>query len=187
MEIILEMVLPLLCGLALFLFGMDLMGDSLKKSAGSSLKQILGKMTSNPIKGFLLGLGVTMVIQSSSATTVMVVGFVNSAIYMAGQLPGYKYISTHNKINFIDTIDKNAEISPRLAFGLFALLNSTIYDRYISIMSKSKQINSKEMKDLPLPPRNIIENIGMRVMSARQTSVAVCDQIVNPTLHIIGR
>ena len=113
--------------------------------------------------------------------------FVNSAIYMAAQLPGYKYISTHNKINFIDTIDKNDEISPRLAFGLFALLNSTIYDRYISIMSKSKQINSKEMKDLPLPPRNIIENIGMRVMSARQTSVAVCDQIVNPTLHIIGR
>ena len=113
--------------------------------------------------------------------------FVNSAIYMAAQLPGYKVISTHNKINFIDTIDKDAEISPRLAFGLFALLNSTIYDRYISIMSKSKQINSKEMRDLPLPPKNIIENIGMRLMSARQTTVTVCDQIVNPTLHIIER
>ena len=72
------MVLPLLCGLALFLFGMDLMGDSLKKSAGSGLKAILGRMTSNPVKGFLLGLGVTAIIQSSSATTVMVVGFVNS-------------------------------------------------------------------------------------------------------------
>ena len=72
------MVLPLLCGLALFLFGMDLMGDSLKKSAGSGLKAILGRMTSNPLKGFLLGLGVTAIIQSSSATTVMVVGFVNS-------------------------------------------------------------------------------------------------------------
>ena len=78
MKIILEMIFPLLCGLALFLFGMDLMGDSLKKSAGSSLKSILGKMTSNPVKGFLLGLGVTLIIQSSSATTVMVVGFVNS-------------------------------------------------------------------------------------------------------------
>ena len=88
MEIILEMVLPLLCGLALFLFGMDLMGDSLKKSAGSSLKQILGKMTSNPIKGFLLGLGVTMVIQSSSATTVMVVGFVNSGTMTLLQATG---------------------------------------------------------------------------------------------------
>lgn len=71
-------LLSLLCGLALFLYGMEVMGDALKKSAGSSLKTILGKMTSNPVKGFLLGLGVTAVIQSSSATTVMVVGFVNS-------------------------------------------------------------------------------------------------------------
>ncbi|MBO7195824.1 MAG: Na/Pi cotransporter family protein [Clostridia bacterium] len=78
MKFVLEMLLPLLCGLALFLFGMDLMGDSLKKSAGSGLKAILGKMTSNPVKGFLLGLIVTCIIQSSSATTVMVVGFVNS-------------------------------------------------------------------------------------------------------------
>lgn len=71
-------VLALLCGLALFLYGMDVMGESLKKSAGSSLKTFLGKMTTNPIKGFLLGLLVTLVIQSSSATTVMVVGFVSS-------------------------------------------------------------------------------------------------------------
>ena len=71
-------ILSLLCGLALFLYGMEVMGDSLKKSAGSSLKTVLGKMTSSPLKGFLLGLGVTAVIQSSSATTVMVVGFVNS-------------------------------------------------------------------------------------------------------------
>ena len=75
----------------------------------------------------------------------------------------------------------------RLAFGLFALLNSTIYDRYISIVSKSKQINSKEMRSLRLPPRNIIENMGMRLMETRQTSVTVCDQIVNPTLHIIAK
>jgi len=71
-------VLTLFCGLALFLYGMDVMGDALKKSAGNQLKIILGKMTSSPLKGFLLGLGVTAVIQSSSATTVMVVGFVNS-------------------------------------------------------------------------------------------------------------
>ena len=71
-------VLELFCGLALFLYGMEVMGDSLKKSAGNKLKTILGKMTSNPIRGFFLGLIVTAVIQSSSATTVMVVGFVNS-------------------------------------------------------------------------------------------------------------
>ena len=111
--------------------------------------------------------------------------FVNCAIYRAAQLPHYRFISTHNKINFIDMKDKNTEICPRLLFGLYALLNSTIYDRFISIISKSKQINSKEMKNLPLPPRNIIENIGMRLMSAKQTSVVACDQIVNPTLHII--
>ena len=62
--------LSLFCGLALFLYGMDIMGDSLKKSAGSGLKNLLGKMTSNPVKGFILGLGVTLLIQSSSATTV---------------------------------------------------------------------------------------------------------------------
>ena len=88
MTIIFDMVLPLLCGLALFLFGMDLMGDSLKKSAGSGLKTILGKMTSSPVKGFFLGLGVTMIIQSSSATTVMVVGFVNSGTMTLLQATG---------------------------------------------------------------------------------------------------
>ena len=110
--------------------------------------------------------------------------FVNSAVYMATQLPSYRFISTHNKINFIDTKDRESEMCARLTFGIYALLNSTIYDRYISIISKSKQISSKEMRSLPLPPRNIIENMGMRLMSLRQMSVAACDQIVNPTLHI---
>lgn len=113
--------------------------------------------------------------------------FMNSAIYLASQLPAYRYISTHNKINFIDTKDKSSEMCARLAFGLFALFNSTIYDRYISIVSKSKQINAKELRELPLPPRNLIENMGMRLMSMRQTTVAACDQIVNPTLHIIEK
>ena len=82
------MVLDLLLGLALFLFGMDVMGDALKKSAGNKLKIILGKLTSNRFKGFLLGLGVTAIIQSSSATTVMVVGFVNSATMTLSQAVG---------------------------------------------------------------------------------------------------
>lgn len=82
------MVLNLLLGLALFLFGMDVMGDALKKSAGNKLKIILGKLTSNRFKGFLLGLGVTAIIQSSSATTVMVVGFVNSATMTLTQAVG---------------------------------------------------------------------------------------------------
>lgn len=78
-------VLGLICGLALFLFGMELMGNALKKSAGKKLKKILGEFTSSKLKGFLLGLGVTAVIQSSSATTVMVVGFVNSGAMLLSQ------------------------------------------------------------------------------------------------------
>ncbi|MBQ8523421.1 MAG: Na/Pi cotransporter family protein [Clostridia bacterium] len=73
-------VLELIGGLALFLYGMNAMGAALEKRAGNKLKIFLGNATSNPFKGFLLGLGVTLLIQSSSATTVMVVGFVNSGL-----------------------------------------------------------------------------------------------------------
>lgn len=73
-------VLTLIGGLCLFLFGMNVMGDALERRAGGSLKAILGKLTKNKAAGFLTGLGVTSIIQSSSATTVMVVGFVNSGI-----------------------------------------------------------------------------------------------------------
>ncbi len=78
-------VLTLVGGLALFLFGMEYMGDNLKKLSGGQLETILGKLTSNRFKGFLLGLLVTAVIQSSSATTVMLVGFVNSGIMTISQ------------------------------------------------------------------------------------------------------
>ena len=73
-------ILTLIGGLSLFLFGMKLMGDALEKRASGSLKLLLGRITSRKLTGFLLGLGVTAVIQSSSATTVMVVGFVNSGL-----------------------------------------------------------------------------------------------------------
>ena len=78
-------VLALIGGLVMFLYGMDLMGDSLKKLAGGKLESILAKLTSNRWKGLLLGFGVTAIIQSSSATTVMLVGFVNSGIMKLGQ------------------------------------------------------------------------------------------------------
>lgn len=73
-------VLTLIGGLCLFLLGMNLMGDALERRAGGKLQVLLGKLTTNRITGFLTGLGVTAVIQSSSATTVMVVGFVNSGL-----------------------------------------------------------------------------------------------------------
>ncbi|MGN0383426.1 MAG: Na/Pi cotransporter family protein [Eubacterium sp.] len=81
-------IIALLGGVALFLFGMSLMGEGLKKVAGNKLEIILWKLTSNPIKGVLLGTAVTAVIQSSSATTVMVVGFVNSGMMKVAQAIG---------------------------------------------------------------------------------------------------
>ncbi len=81
-------ILGLIGGLALFLYGMNAMGAALEKSAGNKLKIFLSNATSNPVKGFLLGLIVTLIIQSSSATTVMVVGFVNSGIMTLGQSIG---------------------------------------------------------------------------------------------------
>ena len=82
------MVLQLLCGLALFLFGMNSMGDGLESLSGGKLEKTLEKMTNSTMKGFILGAAVTAVIQSSSATTVMVVGFVNAGIMTLKQSVG---------------------------------------------------------------------------------------------------
>ena len=82
------MILSLLSGVALFLFGMSLMGDGLKMVAGNKLEAFLYRMTNTPLKGVALGTGVTSVIQSSSATTVMVIGFVNSGMMKLKQAIG---------------------------------------------------------------------------------------------------
>ena len=81
-------LLAMVGGLALFLYGMDVLGDGLAKTSGGKLEKILEKLTSSPLKAVLLGAGVTAVIQSSSATTVMVVGFVNSGIMKLSQAVG---------------------------------------------------------------------------------------------------
>ncbi len=85
---IFSMILSLLCGVSLFLFGMSLMGDGLKLAAGNKLEAFLYKMTNTPLKGVALGTGVTSVIQSSSATTVMVIGFVNFGMMKLKQAIG---------------------------------------------------------------------------------------------------
>ena len=81
-------VINLLCGVALFLFGMLLMGDGLKNVAGNKLEVVLYRLTNTPLKGVILGTGVTAVIQSSSATSIMVVGFVNSGMMKVRQAIG---------------------------------------------------------------------------------------------------
>lgn len=84
----LDMVFSLLGGLGLFIYGMKQMGDGLQKSAGNKLKQLIGLLTTNRIAGLLVGTGVTAIIQSSSATTVMVVGFVNAGLMTLKQSIG---------------------------------------------------------------------------------------------------
>ena len=74
------LIINLLGGLGLFLYGMKMMGDGLENAAGDKLKGIFDRITSNPIKGVLTGTIVTAIIQSSSATTVMIVGFVNAGL-----------------------------------------------------------------------------------------------------------
>lgn len=81
-------ILSVVGGLALFLYGMHLLGDGLTKVSGGRMEKILEKLTNNPLKAVLIGAGVTAVIQSSSATTVMVVGFVNSGIMKLQQAVG---------------------------------------------------------------------------------------------------
>ena len=81
-------VFTMIGGLALFLFGMHIMGEGLTKLSGGRLEKILEKLTSNKYKAVLLGAGVTAIIQSSSATTVMIVGFVNSGIMKLSQAVG---------------------------------------------------------------------------------------------------
>ena len=122
-------ILTLIGGLALFLYGMNAMGDGLAKVSGGKLEKILENLTSNPIKAVLLGAGVTAVIQSSSATTVMVVGFVNSGIMKLSQAVGVimganigttitSWISSLTGIpshNFIIQMFKPTSFSPVLA------------------------------------------------------------------------
>lgn len=81
-------IIELLCGVALFLFGMTLMGEGLKSVAGSKLEMVLYKLSSTPLKGVLLGTGITAIIQSSSATSIMTVGFVNSGMMKVKQAIG---------------------------------------------------------------------------------------------------
>ncbi len=87
-EIMLDILLPFLGGLGLFLFGMKMLSDNLEKTAGSKLRRMMDIMTSNRFAGVAVGTVFTMAIQSSSATTVMVVGFVNAGLMTLMQAAG---------------------------------------------------------------------------------------------------
>lgn len=96
-------VLTLIGGIALFLYGMELMGEGLTKTAGGKLEGILERLTNTVIKGVLLGAGVTAVIQASAATTVMVVGFVNSGIMNLNRRRNHNGSKYRNNDYFMDS------------------------------------------------------------------------------------
>ena len=125
-------LVSLLGGLALFLFGMDVMGKSLERQAGGKLQTILAKMSSNTLKGFILGLAVTAVIQSSSATTVMVVGFVNSGIMQLtnaiGIVMGANIGTTATGwILVLAGVEGNGAFSSATVFALVAFIGIILY------------------------------------------------------------
>ena len=140
-------VLALLGGLAMFLFGMNQMSDGLSKLSGGKMEKILEKLTSNKVKGVALGAGVTAVIQSSSATTVMVVGFVNSGIMKLSQAVGIIFganigttitawilsLTGLESSNFWVQLLKPTSFSPILAIIGIAMVTFSKKDKYKDI------------------------------------------------------
>jgi len=104
------------------------------------------------------------------------------AVYLASHYPEYKKISTQNKINFIDTID-NSEMSEELVCGLYAVLNSTLYDMYYRILNGSTQVNATEMNTIPVPARNDLELLGKKLIERKDYSTKCCDTLLEEMLY----
>ena len=158
-------VLGLICGLALFLFGMDLMGNALKRSAGKKLKRILGELTSNKLKGFLLGLGVTAIIQSSSATTVMVVGFVNSGTMLLSQAVG---VIMGANVGTAVTAWITALNGISGGSGALAFLNYLKPDFWMPLLAIFGVIHAKKFRFLPLDYLYYIQTLFHRLYRSHQ-------------------
>jgi len=105
-----------------------------------------------------------------------------SAIYIARNYPEYRMISTQNKINFIDTVD-NSEMSEELVYGLYAVINSTLYDKYYRILNGSTQVNATEMNSIPFPARNELEYMGRQLMDIGDYSTGCCDKVLSEVVY----
>ena len=158
--------LSLLSGVALFLYGMAVMGDSLKQVAGTKLEKILYKLTNTPIKGILLGLVVTALIQSSSATTVMVVGFVNSGmmklIQAIGVIMGSSIgTSITGWILCLSYIEGGSGIATLLSSATIAAIVAIVG---IFLKKLSKHSRNRHIGDIMLGFAILM--VGMQTMSA---------------------
>lgn len=136
-----QMLIKFLGGLGIFLYGMDRMGDGLQKSAGHKMQQLLGALTDNPIMGILLGTGVTAIILSSNATTIMVVGFVNAGILNLSQAVGIimgANIGTTVTSWIVSMNEWGEMLKPELFSPLLVVSGAMI--RYLSRNGKAKQV-----------------------------------------------
>ncbi len=102
------------------------------------------------------------------------------AAYLAGSMTN-KYISTHNKLNYID-VDGKEQMDPAFLFGLLAYLSSELVDRYIRLISKSNQVNATELASLPLPTANQLRTVGQKLMSIRVYKPEYCDRVIKQEL-----
>lgn len=172
-------VLTLIGGLALFLYGMDVLGDGLKKLSGGKLEIILEKLTSNKLMAILLGAGVTAIIQSSSATTVMVVGFVNSGIMKLAQSVGV-ILGANVGTTVTAWILSLAEISGTSFF--MKLLKPTSFSPVLAIigvimMSMAKKQKQKDVGSILIGFAVLM--FGMDTMSGAVEPLAESPQFAN--------
>ena len=103
-------------------------------------------------------------------------------IYIAEDFPQYDFIGTQNKINYVD-FTNGANMDLPAAYGIFALLNSTLFDKYYRILNGSTQVNSSEVNSIPVPPANVIRQIGQRMLAVGELTTQVCDDILTEVAY----
>ena len=103
-------------------------------------------------------------------------------IYLAEDFSEYDLIGTQNKINYVDNID-GSPLTVSVTYGIYVLLNSTLYDRYYRVLNGSTQVNSTEINNMPVPPRNIIKRLGDALIKEGSLSTGACDKVLEEVLN----
>ena len=181
----------LLCGMAMFLFGMSLMGEGLKRAAGAQLERLLARLTNTPLKGILLGTGVTAVIQSSSATSVMTVGFVNSGMMKFRQSIGI-ILGSILGTSITGWIIALSEVQG--GGGIASLLSTTTITGIIAVIGFIFRSFSKKHKNVgDILLGFVVLMVGIETMSGAveplsqsKSFVSILTMFSNPALGILA-
>ena len=102
-------------------------------------------------------------------------------LYLASHFPKIKYISTNNKLNYLDYED-GREMDAKMLYGVYAVLSSILYERYCAMITNSTQINAKDYADLPMPAEETLRAIGAKLAQVNDLSLKSCDLIVNAAI-----